>query len=188
MVVGVIAMLLGALLGATLLTLRRPAPSAPVVPAAPVERPSAPMTEAPEVEPDEDDAFVPVEPALEPAVEPAIEPAIEPAVAPTVQPSVAPASQPSPPVVPPAPKVSEVPVEPAPPAQGSVRVRGDFDSVQLVAADGAVYPPGAVPPGTYAVRAAFNGQAAAGAGEVVVVAGSESVLSCNAAFGRCQVQ
>jgi hypothetical protein len=60
-------------------------------------------------------------------------------------------------------------------------------ALQLVGTAGA-FPPGDVPPGTYAIRAAFDGDELEPAGEVTVGPGQTVQLVCRAAFKMCKPQ
>jgi len=72
----------------------------------------------------------------------------------------------------------------APEASGRVVVTGDASTVRLVGG-GSSYPPGAVPPGTYAVKASFGGGPLTAAGRVTVPDGGVVTLSCRAGLKRC---
>jgi serine/threonine-protein kinase len=99
-------------------------------------------------------------PATEPAVDP---PATDP-----------PATEPA--AVPPA-------TEPVARGKGTLRVRGDADSVKLVGPQGS-FGPGPVAPGAYTIRATFGGQTMT-AGTVQVKAGQTVTLECDASFMTC---
>ena len=76
------------------------------------------------------------------------------------------------------------PKQPPPAASGRVVVTGDASSVRLVGG-GTSYPPGAVPPGVYEVKASFGGGALTSAGRVTVPDGGVVTLSCRAGLKRC---
>ena len=71
-----------------------------------------------------------------------------------------------------------------PPTTGTVSASGDAESVTLVAADGSMHKPGALPVGTYSVRVTFPGGVGIG-GTVTVVAGKTVALTCSAEMQRC---
>ncbi len=73
-----------------------------------------------------------------------------------------------------------------PPGLGLVVLAGDADRVRLLGADGAMHPPGPLPPGSYQVRAWFKGMEPVSSGTVSVVAGAETVVTCAAALTVCR--
>lgn len=76
------------------------------------------------------------------------------------------------------------PEKPPAAASGRVVVTGEATTVRLVGS-GASYPPGAVPSGTYAVKASFGGGPLSAAGRVTVPEGGVVTLSCRAGLKRC---
>jgi serine/threonine-protein kinase len=71
-----------------------------------------------------------------------------------------------------------------PAASGTFSVSGDADRVVLLPPTGAPLPPGAVPAGTYGVRATFGGRDVM-VGTVTIGAGAQVRWSCAAAMGNC---
>jgi tRNA A-37 threonylcarbamoyl transferase component Bud32 len=70
-----------------------------------------------------------------------------------------------------------------------VFVTGDHSGVWLVATDGRTYKPGEdLKPGSYQVKASFDGGKPVVAGKVRVSAGQRVTLQCDAMFWKCQVQ
>jgi hypothetical protein len=70
-----------------------------------------------------------------------------------------------------------------------VFVRGDQSAVWLVAKDGSTHKPGdRLEPGTYKVKASFDGGKPVVAGKVRVAAGERVTLHCDAIFWKCQIQ
>jgi len=87
-----------------------------------------------------------------------------------------------------APKVEPKPEPPpeAAPKTGHVAVQG-IERAWLVNSAGR-FPPGDVPPGTYSVKAFFDGTEAVPAGQITVVAGGRHVLKCSATLTVCTAQ
>ncbi len=71
---------------------------------------------------------------------------------------------------------------------GRVGVSGDASAVELVSGDRTYKLPGSVPAGTYTVSATFPGREPVLAGQISVVAGTESTLNCSAAFKLCRAR
>ena len=82
------------------------------------------------------------------------------------------------------PAPSQPPPPPEAAAAGRVVVTGDARQVRLVGG-GSSFPPGAVPAGSYEVRADFGGGALKAAGRVTVPEGGVVTLSCRAGLKRC---
>ncbi len=144
-------------------------------------------------------------PEPEPAPEPAPEPPPEPASTPTA-PAPVPAASSSkrrssrppkkstpPPAPPPSspPPPEPPPSEPAPPpvaSAGTVQVRGDAFSVQLIGSGG-TFRAGEVPAGRYTIQAVFGpGTPMVAAGSVVVRDGAAVTVECNSMFMACKVR
>ena len=81
-------------------------------------------------------------------------------------------------------QVVQVPPQAAP--KSSFSVTGDASAVALVNANGS-YPVGAVPPGTYEIRATFAGKQV-NAGSVKVRSGQSVQLACSSFMMLCKVQ
>lgn len=80
---------------------------------------------------------------------------------------------------------ASTPAPGSPPAEtGRVVVTGDATTVRLIGA-GTSLPPGVVPAGTYAIRAAFGDGVLVDAGSVTVSAGGVVTLSCRGGLKRC---
>jgi hypothetical protein len=73
-----------------------------------------------------------------------------------------------------------------PQPNGSIRLEGDASQFWIELAGGWVSPGGSVPPGTYKVKALFDGPEPVRAGSVTVKPATETVLRCSAAETRCQ--
>jgi hypothetical protein len=138
---------------------------------------------------------VPEEPVAEAPVTVNVEPTLaEPPVA-EATPAVEDAAPADPPPVkataePPPAKASATPA-PAkaaavPQPNGSIRLEGDASQFWIELAGGWVSPGGSVPPGTYKVKALFDGPEPVRAGSVTVKPATETVLRCSAAETRCQ--
>jgi len=67
-----------------------------------------------------------------------------------------------------------------------VRVTGDASTVWLVGSGGQRYSPGAVPPGTYNLKAVFPGGDEVSAGHVEIEPGEALTLKCIGAFKQCR--
>jgi serine/threonine protein kinase len=89
-------------------------------------------------------------------------------------------------VVAPAVELVDVPApEPVTP-KGTIRLAGGASAITLIGSDGASFPSGSVPPGTYRIQAAFPEKGtASNAGSVTVAAGQSVSLTCNEAFKLC---
>jgi len=141
-------------------------------PVAPKKAESEPVAVQPPVD---EPAEVPEAPAAVPApARPAPKPATPP-----------PQDKPAPES---APKVEPKPEPPpeAAPKTGHVAVQG-IERAWLVNSAGR-FPPGDVPPGTYSVKAFFDGTEAVPAGQITVVAGGRHVLKCSATLTVCTAQ
>ena len=119
------------------------------------------------------------------------EPAEEAAAAPEPEPVAArhdPLPQPAAVAAAPAPTIEDVPEEPAGevPAGGEVSVSGDADSVWFTSG-GARFEAGALPTGSYEIRAVFGGKEVH-AGTLGVQGGGSHAVKCMAAFKRCQIK
>lgn len=146
--------------------------------------------------------------------EPATKPAV-PAVAPPVAPPVAaatvsvaqsvgtpatptrptnaskPVAQPT--VVPPAPAVDPPTVVVPPPVvaavdppHGTVHFDGGAQAVRFVGTDGVEHAPGRLVPGTYQIKATFEGKGAVVAGTLTVLDGQTQSVRCNDGFYSCK--
>ena len=160
----------------------RPAPLQQAVP-----EPVATIAEAPAVAIAEPPEEIPPEPPSEAAiaepptiVEP---PAVEPPSVADVEemPPEPVAAVPRAAAAPPAPKATQ---EPKP--NGTIRLEGDASQIWIELAGGWVSPGGTVPPGTYRVKALFEGPEPVRAGSVTVKPGQETVLRCSAAETECR--
>jgi hypothetical protein len=178
------ALLLAPALGLTAAFLtREPQSAAPVaiVPEAPAVEIAAPPPEAP----------VPEAPAVEVAAAPPEAPV------PEGEPLVAEVDVPSPESAPPVAEVlAPAPVKAAakpppkpseePKQSGTIALEGDASQIWIELAGGWVSPGGSVPPGTYRVKALFDGPEPVRAGSVTVKPGRETVLRCSAAETECR--
>ena len=169
------AALLALTVGGALLMLDKPDPVAPPQP--------EPVVSQPEPTPPEP------EPIVEPEPEPDIEPSEpEPVAGPApVSPAPVVATAQPEPAAPPEPEPEPEPepiVEPAAvPTTASVSVEGGV-RIWLVGSAGR-FPPGEVPPGTYAIKAFFDPMQPLDAGSFEATAGDQLVVKCSTAMQRC---
>ncbi len=139
------------------------------------------------------------DPSLQPDPEPAPEPEPEPNPSPappsTPEPRTQPAADPTPvPAPPPEPAPDPIPEpepepepEPAGPPPGRVDVDASF-AVYAVGPRGPVRLPADLPPGTWPIRAAFNGiEVVEANAQVTVTSGARIVVRCSDRFQRCTV-
>ncbi|MFH1466884.1 MAG: serine/threonine-protein kinase [Pseudomonadota bacterium] len=129
-------------------------------------------------------------PAPQPETEPApAQEAVEPTPisVPVAAPAPAPAERPTTTTPPstPAPPPSAPPSAAAAPRQAVVSVTGDARSVWLEGPAGS-FPAGAVPPGTYTIKAWFDSPDPAHAGTITVAEGEHATLACVAAMLQCR--
>lgn len=74
----------------------------------------------------------------------------------------------------------------AAPETGTVRLKSGASYISLVGQDGTSYPAGAVPPGTYVIKAAFPKRGeVANAGTLIVYAGQNAAVTCLEASALC---
>ena len=147
-------------------------PAAVAVPAAPVViEPPAPVAIAPV-------AIAPVEVA--PVAIAPVDPTVKPVRVVPKPVNVVP--KPADPVV-------AAPIEPAAPSGATFTYNGATDVILADTTTGKEYAASAqVPPGTYKIRATFDGPDPVEAGRITLSAGQSAVLKCNAAFAQCKRQ
>jgi serine/threonine-protein kinase len=144
--------------------------------------PPEPVPPAPEPQPQPEEPAAPKEPRPPPRADPE-PPAPEPAAAPD---PAAVAAPDSPPVAAPGPSPAPPP-EPAGPPPGRVEVEASFP-VYVVGPDGPIRLPGRLPPGSWPIRAAFNGIEVVDANATVeVVSDQTATVRCSDRFQRCTV-
>jgi serine/threonine protein kinase len=162
--------------------------------AAPIEDPSseAPIpTPAPATAPVEPiAASITMTPPVEPAAAPVAKPP-PPAVQPTPQTAkpIPAAAKPTPPAAKsasPPPGGAAVAGAAPPKPNGTIRLDGDASQIWIEIGGAWVSPGGGVPPGTYRVRALFDGVDPVPAGSVIVKSGQETVLRCTFAGTECR--
>jgi len=164
---------------------------------APVPSPEAsPVVVVPEVPVVVEEDPVPEEPAAAQPVETAAPEPVVADAAPVVEepePIAEAVVAPTPPKEPAEPPPTKTTAEP-PPAKaaaepkpnGTIRLEGDASQIWIELAGGWVSPGGSVPPGTYRVKAQFDGPEPVRAGSVTVKPATETVLSCSAAETKCR--
>ncbi|MCB9677525.1 MAG: protein kinase [Alphaproteobacteria bacterium] len=104
-----------------------------------------------------------------------------------VRPPPRPTPRPTEPVAQPVAVAPKPPPEPTGPPPGHVQMEGEVVAV-AVGAGGTHVLPADLPPGTYQLKAKYNGRDAVDAGQLVVQSGKTIVVSCSSRMTRCTLR